>query len=168
MSQKKPKTKSPDSARSAQDRARLSVTGMPIRLVRIALRELMYREVPSQVPTKPMAPLQAVDLEVSFSGGIRMAAEGMEVILSVAATPDPAFVPVEINVKMSAFFEREPEVSDEALVRFASGPALRIIFPYLRECVSNATSKGLYGPVWLDPMHAQLISDSAGVVHLDD
>lgn len=43
------------------------------------------------------------------------------------------------------------------VLEFAENSGIRIIFPYLREVISTASMKGLYGPIWLDPMAISVI-----------
>jgi preprotein translocase subunit SecB len=99
---------------------------------------------------------QRVGVKLEMNGSLRVAGENVEVLLALRVIPDPEFVPILVDLTMSAFFTRDSTVDNDKLQEFAAGGALRILFPYVRELVSNVTGRSLFPPVWLDPI--QLIS----------
>jgi preprotein translocase subunit SecB len=131
---------------------------LPIRLDRIALRNLVYSEVARTEPLRAPSPDQRVSVKLEVNASLRVADENVEIVLALRVMPDPDFVPVRVDLTMSAFFTRDSTVDQEKLSEFASGAALRILFPYLREVVSNVTGKGLYPPVWLDPIQLIMLT----------
>lgn len=142
----------------------LRLENMPIKILRIALRSLEYKELTPNRPARILAPNQQVKVALAVRAELRLAIEGAEVSLEVVVNPDPEFIPTEVRASLSAYFSREATVSDEHLKQFAAGPALRILYPYIRELVSSITARGIYSQVWLDPMQAQMLfNDADGV-----
>jgi preprotein translocase subunit SecB len=43
-------------------------------------------------------------------------------------------------------------MANRALVEMISGSGGRLLYSYLRELVSSVSSRGVYGPVFLDPV----------------
>lgn len=41
--------------------------------------------------------------------------------------------------------------------QFMKGPAITIMFPFLREALANLTSRGRFGPVYLNPINTKLL-----------
>ena len=142
----------------------LRLENMPIKIVRIALRSLEYKELAPNRPARILAANQQVKVSLAVRAELRLAVEGAEVLLEVVVNPDSEFIPTEVRASLSAYFSREPTVSDEQLKQFAAGPALRILYPYIRELVSSITARGLYSQVWLDPIQAQFLLDRKSVV----
>lgn len=135
-------------ARKPQNRPRPSTT-VPITLDRIALRRLSYVEVKFESPPVPAE--GRINIDLSLDGRLNLMKQGVEIFLDVKIRPEVAHLPYEVEVGISAFFRREDAVADQELLEFAQGPGMRIVYPYVREITSNVTSRGLFGPLWLDP-----------------
>jgi preprotein translocase subunit SecB len=132
---------------------------LKVQLDRVALRRLAYAELPTSEKPTPLKQGERLDIGLKFDGKINIFPQGVEVYVGITVHPDPKHKPVEIVAGLSAFFRRPDDVPDEELLDFAKGPALRIIFPYLREAVSNVSQRGMYGPVWLDPLNVSILTD---------
>lgn len=138
------------------------VNNLPLRLDRIALREASYEEMEAQAPPTPISPGQPMSMRVNVQGGVGTRGELLELKLDLTIEPDPAHIPIKVRVVYSAFYNRSPKVSDEDAIGFLHGAGVRILFPYIREAVSSLTSRGIFGPVWLDPMDIQIIQANTG------
>ncbi len=146
------KTKDKPQATAATDLSKL-----PVRLDRIALRAATYEEKEISSPPLPVALGQSVAMAVDVQGGVGTRGEFLELQLRLTIEPDSRYIPVKVAVTYSAFFVRPPTMADDTAVDFLHGAGVRILFPYIRETVSNLTSRGVFGPVWLDPMDIQII-----------
>lgn len=124
-----------------------------IRLYGIALRHLTYEEV-----TPPISPTEAgegdtdvaLDAEVSLLSDTRA-----QLTYSIVVTPDPTRRPIKVTARVSGIFEAAEGTPVRDLLAFASDAGGRILFPYAREAVSAVTGRGIYGPVFLDPVALQ-------------
>lgn len=124
-----------------------------VRLRGVALRHLSYEEtapIPAPADTLPGETELALDAEIALLDGNRA-----QLTYSLVVTPDPVRRPIKVTAKVSGLFEAAPGISVRELVAFANDAGGRILFPYAREVVSAVTGRGIFGPVFLDPMALQ-------------
>lgn len=128
-----------------------------IAIDRLVCRTASYREV--EVQQRPTPPEQGAQLAIELKFDVRVSLfdQAAELYMGVEVRPDPSHVPIEIQVGYSLFFRRPPELTEDAIKRFASTSGLIIIYPYVRQMVSDLSARGLFGPVWLDPLGAQTL-----------
>ncbi|MGH7621118.1 MAG: hypothetical protein ACREMU_02150 [Gemmatimonadaceae bacterium] len=142
-----------------------------IHLQAVLLRLLTYREIPTDVPVAaghPAPPQMAVGIKLT--GQVRLhpipdgPVPGVEFVVKGIVKPDIALRPIEVEVELSLVVApatpAEPSVTLTDVVKFLSVGGLRTTYPYLREIISSVTARGIYGPLFLDPVFAQpLMSD---------
>lgn len=132
----------------------------PIRLHAVALRKLAYEEAtPVQSAARaPNAAPERVSAEVKLEGTINLRTEQtsgtplVELLLSASVRPDPSVRPVAIDVTLAALFSAGVDVSMRQLLQFVNEGGVRLLFPYLREVISAVSARGIYGPIFLDPV----------------
>jgi preprotein translocase subunit SecB len=135
-----------------------AVSELGVRLNTVALRSLAYREVGPQPRLRPDQQPQRINLDLELTGELRLHNQpdgrppAVELSLKAVARPDVAIKPIEVEVQLSAVFTRVDPTSFDDLLRFTNAAGARLLFPYLREIVSSVTSRGLYGPVLIDPV----------------
>ncbi len=118
----------------------------------LVLRGVSYRELPDSGAVQPLAPGERVELDIKLEGKVTVFTQGVELYVTMNVTPKPAHAPVEIEVVYSALFRRPEGISQDNFLKWARGPAVRIVFPYLRETVANLAMRGRFGPLLLDPV----------------
>lgn len=82
--------------------------------------------------------------------------EGIEVTLSGAIAPTRAR-PEKVEIVEVGVFRAVGLTQSVAVSIFARLHAPAIIFPYLREAISGATSKGLHGALYLPPFNVAAV-----------
>lgn len=179
MAKKRSKTLASGSTRAAPEHTptpgavspwRIQSSG--IRVQAIALRGLDYREL-GPPPTPPVGAKAGsrVPMSVDLKGQINiyLGAEQqplVELKLMVAVRPEPTIRPMQLDATIGALFTGEPEISLDALVRFVNESGAQVLFPYVREVVSAATSRGIFGPIFLDPVVMGSLTTEAEVQKL--
>jgi preprotein translocase subunit SecB len=147
---KKRKRRSPEPEPAASPS--LLVSPIPFSLDRIALRSLSYTEVTTEQPVVPLPLGERMNVGLHVEMGVQILADGFELYLVVHATPDPRHLPFTIKAGISAFFTPRAEVEQQDILDFVSGAGVRILFPYVREVISTTSARGVFGPLWLDPL----------------
>lgn len=148
-------------ARAARPRSRSDeqsgsapiMSPLGVRLSGIALRHLSYEET-APIPVPPDEPPRETDLALDAEIAL-LSRNRAQLTYSLVVTPDPAWRPIKVTARVSGLFEAGPEISVKELVAFANDAGGRILFPYAREVVSAVTGRGVFGPVFLDPMALQ-------------
>jgi preprotein translocase subunit SecB len=130
---------------------KLEVRSIPIQLERVVLRHLHYRELDGR-SREAAKGQKGEDVHVRLRGGASLHPDGLEVMLELKVEPDPDAQPYEMTAAVSGFFSRAEGMPDDSLLKFAGTVGLRLLFPYLREIVSNVSGRGIYGPLFLDPI----------------
>lgn len=59
---------------------------------------------------------------------------------------------IQIAISLSALFARMPEIDALAFISFVNRQGGPLLFPFIRELTANLTQRGLYEPIWLDPV----------------
>jgi preprotein translocase subunit SecB len=128
----------------------------------VALRELHYREVealpkpPGTLTELGGARQQPVSLQLEGRLNLHRPADSsaplVELLLTATVLPEPSLKPIEIVATLGALFKASDSVGSDALLRFVNEAGVRILFPYLRELISAASGRGIYGPLFLDPV----------------
>lgn len=125
-----------------------------VRLGGVALRSLTYQELSLEgAPPNAGAPRMGLNLELGGDVSVRIqedGTQGIELTLAVLVRPDPTVKPIELRATMSAVFYGDQPL--ELIARFVNTTGSRLLFPYIRELVSAATARGIYGPVFIDPI----------------
>jgi preprotein translocase subunit SecB len=132
----------------------------PIRLQAVALRKLSYEETtPVQGAARELnTSPERLSAEVKLEGTINLRMEQtsgtriVELLLSASVRPDPSVRPVAIDVTLAALFSAGVAVSTRQLLQFVNDGGVRLLFPYLREIISAVSARGIYGPIFLDPV----------------
>jgi len=125
----------------------------PITLTRVILREVHYEELETSTVPSPLPPGQRMAVSTDVGAQLRIFADGMEMFVHAEIAPDPKYQPFVIRASISGLFGRNSQTSDEELLEFGTHAGIRILFPYIREIVSNVSSRGAFGPLWIDPIN---------------
>jgi hypothetical protein len=129
-------------------------SGDGIVLLAVAVRELIYREIPipggqQLLPVSPGSPLA---VQTNFQGQIGLGEGGAaELTLRLELVFDHRQRPIELQAGITAQFRRPPQMSLRDFVKWLSDAGGRFLYPYFRELVSSVTARGVYGTVLLNP-----------------
>lgn len=129
----------------------LALHRLDMQIQGMSLRKLAYVELPVTSRPEPIPPGSKLDANVSMEVTVTLYVEGVEVIMDITVRPDPKYMPTEIQAVMSMRFGRPDGVPDEQILEFAKSAGVRMLYPYAREIVSSTASRGLFGPLWLEP-----------------
>lgn len=123
-----------------------------VELKAIALRHLEYREIPRSEVFATSQPHPKINIKIDANATINVY-EGKlaEFIFDVTVAPDPAFRPVVIRAKI-ALVVYAPALNETDLQVWLQQVGGFIVYPYIREIVSDVTTRGVYGTLLLDPM----------------
>lgn len=129
-------------------------------LLGIVLREAHYTEVDVATPPLPQKDHpEAIDTDIDLTGTINIFESNVaELMLSIRVRPDPKFKPLDLFVRMSAGFSSPAGAEPNQVIQWVNQVGMLILFPYLREAISNITSRSPFGPVFLNPMQLQSLS----------
>ena len=141
--------------------ARLELVASPFHVQRITLRRLFYEEQPPPTAVgTPATPSAQINVDAQLFGNILLFAEGCEVTLDVRVAPDPARMPIQAQAAVSAFVGRPDGMGDAEFARVMGEIGPRLVLPYARQAITQATALGLYGPLNLDLMNVRLVWDA--------
>jgi len=132
----------------------------PVQLQAVALRELSYTEIanPSQPPTAPGPGKTDISVEIGLQGTINIQSDSatgaplIELLLSATVNPDALLRPITVKVVVGGLFSASPPIGLRELLGYVNEGGARLLFPYLREMVSAVTGRGVYGPIFLQPV----------------
>lgn len=120
-------------------------------LLAVTLRHLVYTEIEVSDPPNP-APEDASYLQVKLAGEIRTGDGDLaEAVIHLVLIPDVRQRPIRIEATMSALIRHSAGMSAHDATLFLNHNGGRLLFPYVRELVSNITARGIYDAVNLDP-----------------
>ena len=124
-----------------------------IKLQTVFLKEASFRhriDPMGSHPTDLRADSTSAELEVSVLAG-----SGGEMAVSVRVYDDPDVSDsrYEFSIEMVAIFDREVGKENMPLQDFALRNGAALLYPFIREAVANLTSRGRYGPIWLNPFN---------------
>lgn len=85
-----------------------------------------------------------------------MADRRAEVTVTLDVMPDPRVKPYEIQVELAGLFATHDATEDE-LREFCQRVAPTILFPYIRQIVSNVTSDARFGRILLPPLNLHVL-----------
>lgn len=136
--------------------------GTGITIQAIALRKLNYRELPPPSGTTiPSVVPTSINLAVEMTGTINVYEDNLgELLVDCTVRPDLSVRPLEISATISALFRKDPQVPNEQMLTFLNTSASRLLFPYVRETISSVTGRGVFGPIFINPLLiGSLLSD---------
>lgn len=84
----------------------------------------------------------------------------MAVTLSVASDPEDQSSRYDFEVRMVGIFEPISGAANMALADFMVVNGGAILYPFAREAVANLTSRGHYGPIWLNPFNIHTVAQA--------
>lgn len=129
-----------------------------IKLVSLFLKEANFRHrtdpIDGAVPAFPET--GSADLEISFFSG---PGEAMAVSLRVsndADQPDPRY---DYSVEVVAMLDVDAAQANMPVNEYATRFCPALLYPFAREAVANLTSRGRFGPIWLNPFNIQNVVD---------
>jgi preprotein translocase subunit SecB len=133
---------------------------LDIHLKQVVVRKIDYHEVPVEAPPIRVAPGEEINTKLDINGGVRLREDGFEVDIEVHAIGDPAHAPYEITVKFTALFTISSEATDDEKIEFGINSGTRLLYPFVREMIANITTRGVFGPVLLDPLDVDGIENA--------
>ena len=128
-----------------------------IRLERVFLRsaQFAHRSNPLEpLPEALRSPAGLLDIEIEIMGD----EEGrVTIILRASNEPNDTHARYDFTAEMVGIFE--PIVGEENMPtqEYAAKNGVALLFPFLRETVANLTSRGRFGPLWLNPANIQAL-----------
>lgn len=133
-----------------------------IKIDAVVVRELVYKELPVSPGFRPGATDTSLDLNIAVAGTINIFENSKaELLLEVAILPDPALKPIDVKVRMSVLFSYDPATGGPADIQtWINRVGVIVLFPYIREVISNVTARGVYGQVLLDPIAVDALMGS--------
>ena len=108
------------------------------------------------------------DIEITVEAGLRPDKKAGLLRLSAATRPEAAPL-YSVRVRMAGLFEQQGGSENLSMVDFLGDSARALLFPFLREAFANITSRGRFGPVWLNPINTRAFSEGfkKGLASLD-
>ena len=123
-----------------------------IRLVQVFLEKASFKHGPGFLDLPQEAEPNVKQLAVSLETGLT-ADKSAALIRARVRTKPRARSLYEFDVTMTALFERDAKTPNMPLDQYVSMAGWTLIFPFLREAVANITTRGRFGPVWLNPFN---------------
>jgi preprotein translocase subunit SecB len=128
-----------------------------IRLQTVFLKEATFRhrsEPLAGMPVEMQSDSGSAQLEISVLAGSKD-----DMAISVLATDDPDVTNsrYEFRVEMVAIFETEKGKENMPIQDFALRNGAALLYPFVRETVANLTSRGRFGPLWLNPFNISAV-----------
>lgn len=137
-----------------------------IKLLSLFLKEANFRHRTDPLgPAPPFPETGSADLEIAFFTG---PGDAMAVSLRVsndADTPDPRY---DYMVEMVATLDVDSARANMPVNEYARRFCPALLYPFAREAVANLTSRGNFGPIWLNPFNIQNVVDLAEVAAQQD
>ena len=98
------------------------------------------------------------NIEIAVEAGLRPDRKAGLLRLSAATKPEaePLY---NVKVKMVGLFEQQSGFENLPMAAFLGDSAPALLFPFLREAFANITSRGRFGPVWLQPINTRSFSE---------
>jgi preprotein translocase subunit SecB len=99
------------------------------------------------------------NIEIAVEAGLRPDRKAGLLRLSAATRPEaqPLY---NVRVQMVGFFEQQSGSENLPMADFLGDSAPALLFPFLREAFANITSRGRFGPVWLNPINTRTFSEA--------
>jgi preprotein translocase subunit SecB len=99
------------------------------------------------------------NIEIAVEAGLRPDRKAGLLKLSAATRPEtePLY---NVKVKMVGLFEQQSGSENLPMADFLGDSAPALLFPFLREAFANITSRGRFGPVWLNPINTRTFSEA--------
>ena len=123
-----------------------------VRVSWIAIRSLSYRET-GKAPIAPanMETEQTMSASWEFESGLSLIARlAASVTIRFSFTADVK--PVEVKGEIQGLFTRDESVSPIAFIQYLNNRGGTMLVPYIREAISSVTSRGMFGPIFVEPM----------------
>lgn len=138
-----------------------------VTLLAIVLRELRYTDTPSSEIGETSLAEGEIHYDVAGSLDLRppyLAQVGMKVTVH----PNPVDRPVEMEVAVTATLRRGENVSAKAFLNYINHRSGALLFPYIREIVSNTSARGVVPAIYLHPVVLpQMLSDEELQPYID-
>jgi preprotein translocase subunit SecB len=128
--------------------------GPQIQLAQILLErgEFSHREDYLTVPVGTPASGGDVQIEIQ----VQLANDRTKVLTRLRAHTHTQKEPLyRFDVVMVLLAEVASAPISEAVDRYITGSTVGFLVPFLREAVANLTSRGRFGPLWLQPINVQ-------------
>lgn len=135
-----------------------------VSILGIALRELSYFEEDDGGSDERFDEPWPAAGGIALSGRlIAQSAHNVEFMLDVRTRPSGGDGSFALFVRMSALFAREDIIRPEPFIGFLNRQGAPILMPYVREVVSNISSRGIYDTVNMAPIVLEPLLDDETV-----
>jgi len=123
-----------------------------IRLVQVFLEKALFKHRPDFLDLPADTEPDIRHLAVSLETGLTADSSAALVRARIRTKPRARGV-YEFDVTMTALLERDAKSPNMPLDQYVSMAGWTLVFPFLREAVANITTRGRFGPVWLNPFN---------------
>jgi protein-export chaperone SecB len=131
-----------------------------IQIGQIFVSELSFshRGQPQQMPTNtPIGELPlALEVSIATDGDGKKAFVVLRVMTRDDEDPIYRF---SVTMMGIIWMTGEQTLDDDPFKRYLYQGAPATMYPFMRECIANLTSRGRFGPVWVKPMNFEIIGE---------
>jgi preprotein translocase subunit SecB len=128
----------------------------------ISLERIFLKSAKFSHRSDPLAPLPeamrrkggSIDLEIEMSGSDD---GGAALVLRASNDPKDDCARYDFVVEMVGVFEPIAGAENMRTSEYARTNGLALMFPFVRETVANLTSRGRFGPLWLNPTNIRAL-----------
>ena len=150
------RAKKPKRRGKAAGREDRGTAGAPVQLIAVAIRELVYRELPLPGHVQ-VADLVATGTfrqpSLRVSSSITVAPQNLlEVSIQATLTPVGDLKAFELSVRLSGLFQRRADMANRDAAAQLSVLGGRLLFPFVREALMTAMSKTIFGALTIQPV----------------
>lgn len=140
-----------------------SSASIGIEIAGIALRHLEFKEsLLAGVNYNTASSAERVEIDLEAKGHVKLFGGGVvELVLDVTVKPDARLKPYEVRVSIGVQFKRQAHVNDQQVMHFVNTMGPIILYPYVREMVSNVTTRSAFGALHLDPLRVAVFQQAA-------
>jgi preprotein translocase subunit SecB len=136
-----------------------------IQVAQIFLQRAIFAHREDSLALPPTTPIGTPDITLTTTAG--QSADSKRGIITLRVQTKPEQRPLySLDIEMTALVEVQEGMENMPVERYirVSGPAM--VYPFIRQVVADLTSKGRFGPLWLNPVNfiaaAQTLRSAAG------
>ena len=123
-----------------------------IQIAQILLERAIFEHREDFLALPPNTPIGTPDITLTTTAG--QSADNKRGIIKLRVQTKPEQRPLyNLDVEMTALVEVQEGMENMPIEQYirASGPAM--VYPFIRQVVADLTSKGRFGPLWLNPVN---------------
>jgi preprotein translocase subunit SecB len=128
-----------------------------IRIAQIFLEQMRFAHRPDALTLPPTTRADVGDVEVYIEAGIHP--DGKRGLARLRVSTEPVNKPIyDVSVTVAGLFAVSEAEPNMPLADFMYDAAPALLYPFAREAFANVTMRGRFGPVWLNPINARVMS----------